>query len=495
MDKLAIFLSFTLLLLLVLNPKNKRGIIIFSITIPLLILVSLVFIVAITQGALVAGKSMTMSLLPAIISGSIFYFSLKNKLKNGKLKFPLFLLVFTIIAWILFFYNTYLNTAIKQTIEEHPEFGANSILNYGQADKIDTIKYASVAFKNIQFMIPKKWQYKPIEFHDRNAFQIACWESNNSNFFFIQCSEMQREQIDYLQSSQESLKSQDLYKNVTFSKVYENEILGNSTISSNFSFAINNISYKGEISILNKDSKSYMIVCQGVSESYEELKSRIYKSVKINEKHIVNSKTNSSEIPKDWITYSFIDFGKIVIPPSLELRHDNSFTELLSDRVNEYFEKTKNIKMNKPSVVFQPKGMDNLEKESYSKYSRIILGYYKGEPGDYYKPNERIELTDYELQEIDASFKKEVLAAMPLMDIKLIKWYPLEVVCINYKYCLKSSFDRQMQTNPVVHVDNYYFFNYDELLKLTLSFRIDESELWKSDFTKVLESIEFSNIN
>jgi len=198
-----------------------------------------------------------------------------------------------------------------------------------------------------------------------------------------------------------------------------------------------------------------------------------------------------SEIPKTWTLYEIANIGKLAVPPTLELRDDNSFTALAADIIHDSYVTHKKIEMTKSQLVFQPKGSNDLEKEGFSKYARIMITYSKGKYGDFYKWDEKFELTDSEYQELDDYFKNEVVSPMAMMNIKLIKWYPLEFGNVNGLSYMKTSFTRQMSDNPIVKVYKYNFFNSNEAVEITLSYRITESEIWKDDFSKVISTFSF----
>lgn len=201
--------------------------------------------------------------------------------------------------------------------------------------------------------------------------------------------------------------------------------------------------------------------------------------------------STQSEIPKTWTLYEIENIGQLAVPPTLELRDDNSFTALAADIIHDSYVTHKKIEMTKSQLVFQPKGSNELDKEAFSKYARIMITYSKGEYGDFYKWNEKFELTESEYKELDDYFKNEVVNPMAMMNIKLIKWYPLEFGNVNGLSYMKTSFTRQMSDNPIVKVDKYNFFNSNEAVEITLSYRITESEIWKDDFSKVINTFSF----
>jgi hypothetical protein len=203
--------------------------------------------------------------------------------------------------------------------------------------------------------------------------------------------------------------------------------------------------------------------------------------------------TIQTEIPKGWTVFEIKSVGKIAIPPTMELRDDNSYISLVSDVVRDNYSVHKKIEITKPKLTFQPKGSDKLDKQALSKYSRILINYIKGEPGDFFKWNEEFDISSSEEKDLNEYFLEEVTAPMEAINMKLIKWYPLEFSSINGLSYIKQTFTRQMSDNPIVKVEKYTFFNYDESVSITLSYRLSERDMWASDFDKVINYFDFSN--
>jgi hypothetical protein len=203
--------------------------------------------------------------------------------------------------------------------------------------------------------------------------------------------------------------------------------------------------------------------------------------------------TIQTEIPKGWTVFEIKSVGKIAIPPTMELRDDNSYISLVSDVVRDNYSVHKKIEITKPKLTFQPKGSDKLDKQALSKYSRILINYIKGEPGDFFKWNEEFDISSSEEKDLNEYFLEEVTAPMEAINMKLIKWYPLEFSSINGLSYIKQTFTRQMSDNPIVKVEKYTFFNYDESVSITISYRLSERDMWASDFDKVINYFDFSN--
>lgn len=61
----------------------------------------------------------------------------------------------------------------------------------------------------------------------------------------------------------------------------------------------------------------------------------------------------------------------------MELRDDNSNYSKKLDSLRAYFANYEKIKLNKSKIVFQQKGLSNLEKDALSRYARILVNYKK----------------------------------------------------------------------------------------------------------------------
>lgn len=71
-----------------------------------------------------------------------------------------------------------------------------------------------------------------------------------------------------------------------------------------------------------------------------------------------------------------------------------------------------------------------------------------------------------------------------ISDIKISK-------SINKYVYIEQQYERK-GLNGDVKVIDYYLHNNDEIVKLTISYRISESDLWKTDFDKIIDTFSFS---
>ncbi|NCD07370.1 MAG: hypothetical protein EOL97_14755 [Spirochaetia bacterium] len=344
------------------------------------------------------------------------------------------------------------------------------------------------SYKQVELKLPSTWNFKSQEIESDFAYQISCWEKGGSNSFVFQWIETEMNMEEYLETMKESLKEQITHKNAIFTDNKADNFQNNKTLYSTFVGELLDFKFSGKLIVFNNNGRTFLIMHQGDDEFYKvQTADKIISTLKVG----FLRETAQSEIPKTWTLFEIENIGQLAIPPSLELRDDNSFTALAADIIYDSYVTHKKIKMTKSQLVFQPKGSNELDKEAFSKYSRILINYNKGEYGDFYKWNEKYEFTNSEYKELDEYFKDEVVTPMTLMNIKLINWYPLEFGNVNGLSYIKISFTRQMANNPIVKVIGYKFFNTDEAVEITLSYRLSESEIWEADFSKVINTFSF----
>lgn len=344
------------------------------------------------------------------------------------------------------------------------------------------------SYKQVELKLPSTWNFKSQEIESDFAYQISCWEKGGSNSFVFQWIETEMNMEEYLETMKESLKEQITHKNAIFTDNKADNFQNNKTLYSTFVGELLDFKFSGKLIVFNNNGRTFLIMHQGDDEFYKvQTADKIISTLKVG----FLRETAHPEIPKTWTLFEIENIGQLAIPPSLELRDDNSFTALAADIIYDSYVTHKKIKMTKSQLVFQPKGSNELDKEAFSKYSRILINYNKGEYGDFYKWNEKYEFTNSEYKELDEYFKDEVVTPMTLMNIKLINWYPLEFGNVNGLSYIKISFTRQMANNPIVKVIGYKFFNTDEAVEITLSYRLSESEIWEADFSKVINTFSF----
>jgi hypothetical protein len=224
--------------------------------------------------------------------------------------------------------------------------------------------------------------------------------------------------------------------------------------------------------------------------------------------------------PATWIMYELDGIWQIAIPPTLEIKN-NEYTKFITiDTVAHNRKILKNLQLNKINypelfeeidlydldfgkyedivnlnsymfiLTFVPKKNRNNTSIKYSNDVSIRVSYMKSEDNDYYKST---QFPDIDLEFFDDLCKQHVLSIPEIAHpaVKLTKWQP---VAIGYKinqYYFKQSYNIQIGNQPEMKIETYTFFNSDEQVEIIFSCRVSESNLWKSDFSQIVNTFNF----
>ncbi|HNY45272.1 MAG TPA: hypothetical protein PLN58_06500 [Bacilli bacterium] len=195
---------------------------------------------------------------------------------------------------------------------------------------------------------------------------------------------------------------------------------------------------------------------------------------------------------KDWNRIVIANVGTIDLSPKLEIQA-GSYKEKKAEIVD-VTEKIWGFKYNEPKLVLQPKGVNQFDESSLSKYSRVIVETINGNPNEFQRLNEKIEITGSDLSTLDFEYKNQVKQSFSNTPLNLIEWYPLKINEINGMPCLHINYKRQYKDQPYVIVDTYKFFNYDRVISLTISYRQVERDYWLKTLDNTLKSFRITNI-
>jgi len=206
------------------------------------------------------------------------------------------------------------------------------------------------------------------------------------------------------------------------------------------------------------------------------------------------SKIQTSGNQKEWTLYEIGKIGKISVPPTLELRKDNSVYTLGKEILDEVTAARCKIDIDKLifDLTFQPKGTDKLDKNATEKYARVLVKYRKGKNGDYPKYNDKLTTSD--LKEYNEIIKKQYIDDFIKVSGKNIlqQWENVKLVDINGVSTLTFGYVRDGINNTKIKVREYNFYNSDEFVNIVISYRVSESNLWADDFSKIANTFKFS---
>jgi hypothetical protein len=188
-----------------------------------------------------------------------------------------------------------------------------------------------------------------------------------------------------------------------------------------------------------------------------------------------------------WERIFIRNVGLIDMPPNMEVQ-SGTYQEIM----NSYYNR---LEVDAPQLVFQQKGLNNNTTSSFQNYGRVLLETQIGSYGDFQPLSFNIAtVTSTEISDLNWNFKQKTMSDLASIGHILIEWYPLKVKKVNGMPCIHVSYKRQLGTNPVVLVNYYIFQNNDRMHSLTLSYRISETALWKTNFDRILTSFRITNV-
>ena len=193
---------------------------------------------------------------------------------------------------------------------------------------------------------------------------------------------------------------------------------------------------------------------------------------------MIEEETTSTE---GWTNYRGGDAFQLSVPATVELRNANDAYSQTLHRLS--------LTENDGNIIFQQEGLAEQKDEAYEKYCRIMIQYIKGSDGDFMKSNEKEDL-NYEWKEL---FDELVAGAIGSTS-KLMGRYTYKWEVVNGANCIQIDYKR-MGTNfdtsiPVI-CRIAIFQNNNEMVKLILSYREKEADLWQADFEKVFKSFKW----
>lgn len=194
----------------------------------------------------------------------------------------------------------------------------------------------------------------------------------------------------------------------------------------------------------------------------------------------------------DFDNYRILEVGSISIPNNMEIQSGNykKISEIYQKEISKKF----GYEVSDNRVVFQQKGVNDLDKQALATYVRVILETDIGNFGDYEKLSTKLIATPQEISDISKEFKTQMQQSFAGTGMKLITWYGVSIVTINGRTALKISYLRQLNDKPFVVVNMYRFQNNDRLHTLTLSYRQSDEATWKPLLTKIANSFIITNI-
>lgn len=182
--------------------------------------------------------------------------------------------------------------------------------------------------------------------------------------------------------------------------------------------------------------------------------------------------------PSDWTYYKIDDSFSIYVPPTIELRKEyDKYTHFLSQN---------HMEISNADVVFQQNELNNMTKEAFKTYCRIMFNRY-------YVGNDYVEHY-YESPQLTVEDKRNLkeLADSEVTPWKYINQPSYRWVKANGNNAIEISYTREGANGEVVcHI--YLFCNHTEMVKVITSYRKVDEETWKKDVNDVIKTFKWSN--
>jgi hypothetical protein len=139
--------------------------------------------------------------------------------------------------------------------------------------------------------------------------------------------------------------------------------------------------------------------------------------------------------------------------------------------------------INPKKVIMQPKGINDGKVSPLYKYARII-----------FQPENLIntEFSENGSKKLDSLIHSSIDSACGFGNSRIITWNGTKTAIINGNNFFKTSYVRQMNKNPEVFVEFYYFIVNGKGYSITYSYRLENKDYWEPKFR---ESINSLNIN
>lgn len=194
-----------------------------------------------------------------------------------------------------------------------------------------------------------------------------------------------------------------------------------------------------------------------------------------------------------WKRVKIENVGTIDLPPEMEIQGQEFIerAEPSMEKLQEYWD----IEFSKPTLIFQPNGVNSNNPDALKKYSRVMYETFKGTPSEYQRLTETLAISNTDLIDLDKEIHNQIINEFSRTALRIIEWYPVKTTVVNGMPAILISYKRQLKNEPYVNVKMYRFQDYDKMHSLTLSYRIEEKDLWAAPLDGVLNSFRITKFN
>jgi hypothetical protein len=377
-------------------------------------------------------------------------------------------------------------------------------------------KWQTVNYNGVSVQIPSDWGSKNTENHyeetDITEYQISCWAKDKSTLSLaIQWVDTEIEANTYIKLLIEMQQERfPMFKEFDYDKIVDATFNGLAAKKCHFSKYIDNISFEGEYIAFTKNQYSYIVLISGNKDFYKSIDyNKILISITPNFSGTAlqnKSNVSTTETTDNFTRYEFKQYA-LSVPNTMELRNENSFMSLGKEILRDKLKSIKKIDVGDFNFVFQPAGNDNVtnldrQKKALDLYARVLISYDKSNLGDYASWNDDITYSQSEYNELNKTFKDNLLSQAahmkkmgienPFINIEIINIENIKVGKNANKFVyIKQQYTRK-GFNGNVKVTDFYIHNNNEMVKLTISYRVSEINLWEADFSKIIDTFSFT---
>lgn len=182
-------------------------------------------------------------------------------------------------------------------------------------------------------------------------------------------------------------------------------------------------------------------------------------------------------VPQSWTRYYINNSFSISVPNSVELRSEyDVYTRSLEDLGYSY---------DYDVMVFQQKGLSSKSSQAMQHYCRIMILHGVGNADDFLRSNQ-IEVIDDDTKLALRDLVITELGGFELLGDPSYQW-----IDINGTKAMEIKYRRSGFNDNTTHCSMYLLFNYDEMVKMIVSYREQEKELWLPDLDNVIRTFKW----
>lgn len=197
-----------------------------------------------------------------------------------------------------------------------------------------------------------------------------------------------------------------------------------------------------------------------------------YRQEKSSHAEIVESYT----IPSNWSEYKIAGAMTISVPNTLELRKDyDDYTQWMSNNIGV---------LSSADAVFQQKNLSEMSEDAYQTYARVLIQHYSFSPADVEHHYESPGLMEEDYRNLREMVDEEI-KPYSYVDTPTWRW-----IDINGTKAIEGAYRRNGEKGPV-ECKFYLLSNYDEMVKMIISYRESDSSLWESDLENVIKTFKW----